>query len=55
MNIEIVEQRLRAGERPKLLYTVPTCNNPSGTNLSENRRHKLVELSREFDFKILAD
>ena len=41
--------------KPKILYTVPTFQNPSGCTLSAKRRERLVALSREHDFLILAD
>ena len=41
--------------KPKLLYTIPTHQNPSGRTLTQERRTRLVELSQQFDFMILAD
>ena len=52
LDVSEVEKRLHAGERPKLLYTVPIANNPCGTTLTKERRERLVELGREFNFKI---
>ena len=52
MDIDDVERRLKAGERPSLLYTVPFGNNPSGVSMSEDRKRRLVELSRDYGFKI---
>ena len=40
---------------PKMLYTIPTYQNPNGSVLPANRRRKLVELARRHDFLILAD
>lgn len=40
---------------PKLLYTIPSYHNPGGQNLSAARRRRLVELSQEYEFLILAD
>jgi 2-aminoadipate transaminase len=42
-------------EKPKLLYTVPTCQNPSGVTLSQERRKHLLELASEYDFLIVED
>lgn len=50
--VDLVEEKLKSGIRPKLLYTVPICNNPTGVTLSIERRRRLVELSREYGFKI---
>lgn len=45
----------RRGIRPSLLYTVPTNQNPTGANLSRERRHRLVELAEEYDVPVLED
>ncbi len=45
----------RSGVRPRLLYTVPTFNNPSGTSLAEERRQALVELAVAEGLVILED
>jgi 2-aminoadipate transaminase len=52
--IEALEAQL-TNLRPAFLYTVPTHQNPSGATLPSDRRRRLVELSRERDFLILAD
>ena len=44
-----------AREKPKLLYTVPTFSNPSGTLLSAARRDALVALAIEHRFLIVED
>jgi DNA-binding transcriptional MocR family regulator len=41
--------------RPTLLYTIPSYHNPAGQCMGEQRRQRLVELSREHDFIIVAD
>ncbi|MBE0695471.1 MAG: PLP-dependent aminotransferase family protein [Anaerolineaceae bacterium] len=52
--IEAVEEALKT-ERPVMLYTIPTFQNPSGYTLSESRRIRLAQLSRQYDFLIVAD
>jgi len=52
--IESLQEKLE-GHAPRLLYTIPTHQNPSGHTLTQERRTRLVELSRQFDFLILAD
>jgi len=37
------------------LYTVPTHQNPTGKTLAIDRRKKLVELSKKYNFLVLAD
>ncbi|MGE0466924.1 MAG: PLP-dependent aminotransferase family protein [Steroidobacteraceae bacterium] len=48
-------ERQLAAHRPKLLYTIPSYNNPTGQTLGQERRKRLVELSRKHDFIIAAD
>jgi 2-aminoadipate transaminase len=52
--IEALEEQLQS-LHPLFLYTVPTHQNPSGATLPADRRRRLVELSREKEFMILAD
>lgn len=52
MKTDVVEQLLQQGKVPSLLYTVPIANNPSGVSMSEDRKKKLVQLAREYNFKI---
>lgn len=52
--LESLEEKLTR-YKPKFLYTIPTHQNPSGRTLTETRRARLIELSRQFDFLILAD
>lgn len=44
-----------ARRRPKLVYTIPSYHNPTGFTTSAERRTRLVELSRQHDFIIVAD
>ena len=52
--IQAVEEKLSQHD-PVFLYTVPTFHNPSSITLAADRRKQLVELSREYDFLIIAD
>jgi len=52
--IESLEEKLAAFQ-PKFLYTVPTFQNPGGHTLTDDRRERLVSLSQEHDFIIVAD
>lgn len=52
--IEALEEEL-AHHTPAFLYTVPTFHNPSGITLSAERRERLVQLSRQHNFLIVAD
>jgi DNA-binding transcriptional MocR family regulator len=52
--IEALEEAL-ARYRPAFVYTIPTHQNPSGTTLPPDRRRRLVELSQQHGFTVLAD
>lgn len=52
--IEALEELLKI-TRPAFLYTIPTFQNPSGYTLSNERRARLAQLSREHNFIIVAD
>jgi 2-aminoadipate transaminase len=59
LRTDLLEQRLvdlrRRGVRPKLVYTVPDFQNPSGVTLSLERRSDLLSIAREFDLLVLED
>jgi len=54
MDVDALE-RLLPQRRPTLVYTIPAFHNPTGRVLGRARREKLVALSREHGFTILAD
>jgi 2-aminoadipate transaminase len=43
------------GETPKLIYTIPTFQNPAGTTLSHERRERLIELAADWGALVLED
>ena len=54
--LEDLLRRLKAeGKTVKLLYTVPTFQNPAGVTMSEERRKALAELAEAYDFLIVED
>jgi 2-aminoadipate transaminase len=55
MRVDDLAQRLEAGLRPKLLYTIPDHQNPAGVSLSSERREALVELARRHGFLVFED
>ena len=55
LDVEELEKRLADGLRPKLVYTIPDHQNPSGVSLSAERRASLVELARRHGFLIVED
>ncbi|MEP6765212.1 MAG: PLP-dependent aminotransferase family protein [Gemmatimonadaceae bacterium] len=46
---------LLAQHKPVFFYTIPTFQNPSAATLSAERRERLVALSRQHNFLIVAD
>jgi 2-aminoadipate transaminase len=54
-DLEILETRLKGGERPVYFYLVPDFQNPSGTMLSRAKRQRIAELAQEYDFWIVED
>jgi len=44
-----------AGRRIKLLYTVPTFNNPAGVTLNWERRLEILDIARQNDILVLED
>ena len=54
LRIDAVEEMLPT-HRPAFVYTIPSYHNPGGQCLSAERRARLVELSEEHGFVIVAD
>ena len=60
LRTDVMEEKLRSmnseeRRRLKIVYTVATCNNPSGTTLPPERRKHLLELAEEFDLLVVED
>ncbi len=45
----------KAGATPKLIYTIPTIQNPTGSILPLGRRHALLELARKHAIPVFED
>ena len=54
LDVDALEAALK-WHKPALVYTIPTFQNPTGASLSSGRRKRLVELSQEHGFLIVAD
>ena len=54
MQVEMLETLLQQ-YHPKLIYTIPTFHNPTGTCLSSHRRHQLIILADRYNVPILED
>jgi 2-aminoadipate transaminase len=59
MNIEslkqVIEQVEFEGKSVKLLYIIPSFQNPTSTMMPPERRKKIVEVAKEHDFLVLED
>ncbi len=55
LDVDALELMLRDGHRPCLLYVIPAYQNPTGATLTLQRRHRLIQLARQYGFTILAD
>lgn len=51
----VLEDLRSRGVRPKYIYTIPTLQNPTGTVMSMERRHRMLELSAEYGVPIFED
>ena len=59
LRVDLVEEALKRladeGRRAKLLYTIPTHQNPAGSTLPLARREKLLELARDHRMMLMED
>lgn len=55
LDLDRLESILGTGPAPKLIYTIPTFQNPSGRTLSLEQRRELVELARARGVLIYED
>src|SRR5215472_2017501 len=55
MRVDALGDLLAGGLRPKILYTIPDYQNPTGLSMSADRRAELVGLARRYGFLICED
>jgi 2-aminoadipate transaminase len=59
MDLEILERRieeaLREGKRPKLIYLVPDFHNPTGITMSLAKRRRVLEIAERYNLLIIED
>ena len=55
MRVDLLGDLLASGLRPKIVYTIPDYQNPTGLSMNAERRHELVRLARRYGFLILED
>lgn len=54
MDMEMLEETLK-NNKVKLIYTIPTFQNPSGVTMTLEKRKKMLELASKYDAIILED
>lgn len=55
MNMEKLEETLKAHNNIKFIYTIPTFQNPTGRTMSLEKRKKILELAAKYNVFILED
>jgi len=59
MRVDLLEEKIneieKEGKKVKLIYTIPTFQNPAGVEMSEDRRKRMLEIAKEHDILILED
>ena len=55
MDVDRVEKILSENNNVKILYTIPTFQNPSGITMSLEKRKKLIEICKKHDVVIFED
>ena len=55
MRVDLLAGLLAGGLRPKIVYTIPDYQNPTGLSMNAEPRHELVRLARRYGFLILED
>lgn len=55
MNVEELENVLKNTKNVKMIYTIPTFQNPMGVTMSLEKRKKMLALAEKYDVIILED
>ncbi len=55
INVEKLEKAIKENPNCKLIYLIPTFQNPSGTTMSLEKRKKVIELANKYDKIVLED
>jgi DNA-binding transcriptional MocR family regulator len=55
IDVAAVERVLAAGAKPKLAHIIPNFQNPGGCTLSAEKRTRLLELARHYEFTVFED
>ena len=52
---QILDNWSEGAPKPKLLYTIPTGQNPTGSSLSDDRKEEIYKIAQKHDFIIIED
>ena len=55
MNIEALENAVKANPNAKFIYTIPNFQNPSGTTLSWEKRKAVYAIAKKYGIAVLED
>ena len=55
INIEALEEKLKAESNVKFIYTIPNFQNPAGATMSLEKRKALYELAKKYGVMVLED
>src|SRR5207244_4233151 len=55
MAVDVLADACAEGRIPRLVYTIPNFQNPSGATLGLEKRQALIELAERYGFLILED
>jgi 2-aminoadipate transaminase len=55
LRVDVLADLLAGGLRPKILYTIPDFQNPTGLTMSAQRRADLLALARRYGFLVVED
>ncbi|CAK9115326.1 Aromatic-amino-acid aminotransferase 1 (ARAT-I) (AROAT) [Durusdinium trenchii] len=54
MDLDRLEE-ICISDKVRIVYTIPVHHNPTGYTMANNKRMKLLELARKYDFLVVAD
>ena len=55
MNMDELEEKLKAYPKAKMIYTIPNFQNPSGVTMSLEKRKRLYELAVRYQVMVIED
>ncbi len=55
MNMDKLEEALKNNSGIKMIYTIPTFQNPTGSTMTLEKRKRLIELANKYDVIVLED